>query len=125
MRKSAFNDKFSWFTNMFVAILGTSLAVYAIYIAGGIEAMIAPLPPIVIALLVLAGIFALLALYNGIRMIFAPKDTRLDDLINAIRELKANSNIISNKSDNITDIVTGITLIMRAINNMSKGKKEQ
>ena len=73
---------------MSMAVLSIGIAVYAIYIAGGEEAMTQPLPPFVIGFFVLAGIGVSIALYNGIRMIIAPEDKRLDDLINAVKALQ-------------------------------------
>jgi ABC-type Fe3+-siderophore transport system permease subunit len=90
-KRSFYRNQFVFFVNGFMAVLSLSLAVYAIYVAGGRQAMIQPLPPIVLALLGLAFVFAIMAIISAIRMFTSPKDTRLDELITAVKELKQNA----------------------------------
>ncbi|HUV75313.1 MAG TPA: hypothetical protein VMW00_01530 [Dehalococcoidales bacterium] len=87
MYKGIYSNKFDFFAYGFMALVSMGLSVYAIYLLGG-TSMTQPLPTIVLPFLIAAGLFALMALYSRIRMWFAPKDTRLDDLINAVKALR-------------------------------------
>jgi hypothetical protein len=123
--RESFNDKFNFFSNGFLALVGMGLSLYAIYIVRG-DNMI---PPIAIwAFLGLAGVFALLSIYSGIKMIMTPKDTRLDDLIKTVNDLKWDKNNVSNNKVNLelkidaTDISKMIPeqqeTIIKIINNL-------
>ncbi len=122
MYKGMYRNQFDFFATGSMALFSMGFSVYAIFLVGEI-AMTQPLPPLVLGFFILAAIFGVMALYNGIRMFFAPKDTRLDDLIKAVKELSPN--IAGNDSSDITDIATGVALIIRAIGNMSKEKKQK
>jgi amino acid transporter len=86
MFKSNFNDKFNWFTTMAIGVLGITFTLYGVYLFGD-NAMTQPLPPSIIGFLIIAGLFVLVAIYNGVRMMFAPKDNRLDILIEKVDKL--------------------------------------
>ncbi len=86
--RSSYRDLFNFFVNLFIAMVTIGLAVYAIYIAGGIEAMTQPLPPIVLAAFGLAFIFVIWALINGLKMIRTPKGKSLEEFIETINQLK-------------------------------------
>ncbi|MBA7650823.1 hypothetical protein ES703_58634 [subsurface metagenome] len=115
MYKGIYSSKFDFFAYGFMALVSMGLSIYAIYLVGG-TSMTQPLPAIVLPFLILAGLFALMAIYNGIRMWFAPKDTRLDDLINAVKALQ-------NTDDNNSPKITIDTKIDTA--DIAKMKKEQ
>jgi len=87
MYKGIYSNKFDFFAYGFMALVSMGLSIYAIYLVGG-TSMTQSLPTIILPFLILAGLFALMAIYNGIRMWFAPKDMRLDDLINAVKALR-------------------------------------
>lgn len=58
--------------------------------------------PIVIwAFIVLAGVFAIVALISGIKMMMSPEDKRLDDLIKAVNDLGQDINNTSNNKVNM------------------------
>ena len=58
-----------------------------------------PIPPIVWGFIGLTFIFIVLAIYNGIRMFKAPKDTRLDMLITKVDMLIQRSGNLADKDD--------------------------
>lgn len=83
MYRTNFNNKFDWFSSMGVGFASLMLSVYAIYLA--MEGK--PMTQLVWILLVVPGIYILFSFYYGIKMHTAPRDTRLDDLIEAIKQL--------------------------------------
>jgi hypothetical protein len=87
-KRSSYSNKFDFFVSMFISAFMVSLAIYAIYISGGVNAMNQPIPVLVWIGFIIAGIFCILAIYNAIKMWNTPKDTRLDDLIQAVKDLK-------------------------------------
>jgi hypothetical protein len=91
-KRSLYRNRFDFFVNGFMSLVSISTSVYAISLVGG-TTMTQPLPPIVLVGFIIAGIFALAALVNWIIMLRSPKDTRLDDLINAVKVL--NQSIIN------------------------------
>ncbi|HEX9897179.1 MAG TPA: hypothetical protein VGA85_05935 [Dehalococcoidales bacterium] len=92
-KRSLYREHYSFFVTGFFAIFSISLAVYAIYVSGGGEAMTQPLPPLVWIGIIISGIFAILAIYNGIKMITTPKDNRLNELIQVVKDLKPSKDL--------------------------------
>ena len=117
-KHSSYSNKFDFFVSGFISIFSLSLAVYAIYISGGVKAMNQPLPLLVWIGIIIAGIFCLFAIYNGIKMVNTPRDTRLDDLILAVKDLKPkdktpNAEDIQNRLNKLTDSINELTKEIR------------
>ena len=79
MYKGTYSNRYDFYANGFLALVSMALSLYAIHLVGE-TAMTQPVPPQVLLLFIFAGFFALLALYNGVRMMFAPKDNRFDNI---------------------------------------------
>ena len=107
-KRSLYRNKFDFFVSGFISMFSLSLAVYAIYISGGDEAMNHPIPLLVWIGIIIAGIFGILAIYNWIRAITTPKDNRLDNLIQAVKDLKPSDNLSTKELTNIKNLTKDI-----------------
>ena len=102
-KRSIYRNHFNYFVSLCMSTFSVGIAIYAIYITGG-EAMTHPLPPIVWGIFAVVIICFFLVLYNWIMMMKTPKDTRLDDLIKDVKELKPNIDATT-KKDNLENIL--------------------
>jgi ABC-type transport system substrate-binding protein len=89
-QRSIYRDQFNLFAHFFTAMVSIGIAVYAIYIAGGVEAMTQPLPTVVLVAFGLAFLAAVLAFISWWNMHRTPKDKRLDQLIDKVNNLPDN-----------------------------------
>jgi hypothetical protein len=85
-----------------------------------------PVPLLVLIGFIIAGAFCILAIYNGIMMLITPRDTRLDDLIQAVKDLKPKDKIPNSEDiknvvqDEITPLITKIDALANSINESIK-----
>jgi hypothetical protein len=115
---NSYSNKFDFFVSGFISIFSLSLAIYAIYVSGGVKAMNQPLPLLVWIGIIIAGVFCLFAIYYGIKMVNTPRDTRLDDLILVVNDLKPKDKIpnaedIQNRLDKLTDSINELAKEIR------------
>ena len=99
-RYNEFKDKFNYFSSFFLAMVSVGLAIFSFYIVGG-DTLTKPMPILSVIFIGLGLLFAVLALYYGVCMKCTPKDTRLDELLKTVSDLKQHAEA-NNGNDTFT-----------------------